>query len=265
VDLFFRDHYNDLHTEEMETKMDLKQRAAATLRDMTLFVRKEMGLPKFSLKTRLSLSPHRTRSWGGARRVWMQEPVGYVSIQLRRYDPMRLGTSTATYKEYDRINHHKTIGAFVGDAYLCTTAVLAHEVAHAVEHYCNMLARPINEFNHPLAGNFHPGSEFKGHGKTWQYIYHILREKFVNPYVSANVSETINRPIPTIPAFVRQPRVVVARSGVSNIDRVCAMMRANRNKDEYWLLAEIMRILPTITRSNAKIYLSKGRERTKLI
>jgi hypothetical protein len=248
--------------------MDLKRKAANTIREMTIFVRKELGLPLFSVKSRLSMSPRRTRSWGGARRVWMQEPVGYVSIQLRRYDPAVWGTSRLEYKEYAAINHHKTIGGFkANDPYLCTAAVIAHEIAHAVEHYCIMKGadQPVN---HPLAGNFVRGSEFKGHGRTWQAIYHILREKFINPNVSAVepfeplIKFDLPRPVPTIPAMVNKPTFSLPGASGSNIDRVCAMMRNRPGAGNEWYLNEIMRMLPTITRSNAKIYLAKGRART---
>ncbi len=76
------------------------------------------------------------------------------------------------FAEYQSFHKSKTIGGFYSDDYrLHLYATIAHEIAHAVQHYCSW-----NEY-HPF------GTNYKSHGKVWRSIYSLLREKYINPYV----------------------------------------------------------------------------------
>lgn len=244
--------------------MDIKSRAQKVIYDMTFFIQKEFELPHFRISTRLSTSDRRTRSWGGIRRASIfDEPSGYVSIQLRRYDE-RVRGPISTYRDYRQIANLKTIGDFEGPSFLCTTATIAHEMAHAVDHYCRIKGREL-EFMPAHAGSFVAGAEFKGHSKTWMYIYHVLREKYVNPYIPVPNVELApppsRTPIVNTPIIKPIPKFVHRYPGRTNIDMVCNMVYMNRAQSAEWLLEEILRMLPTITRSNARIYLKKAFER----
>jgi hypothetical protein len=246
--------------------MHVQTTAANAARDMTKFVRTHFNLPNFSLLTRFSSSARRTRSWGG-----IKNGRGYISIQMRRYDPTRIGSGNAEYVEYRQIASHPTIGNFIGKPELCTIATVAHEVAHAVDHYTRSIefnGRTQLESDSTQIGRCH---EFKGHDRVWQYVYHVLRKEFVNKHLdpsakreTTSVHEFVRTsPIYNKPVIIEpwgKPATPVIYSGSTNIAKVCNMYRANKDKNDSYLVNMIVTMLG-VKRGNAKIYLAKARER----
>ncbi len=83
------------------------------------------------------------------------------------------------YEEYDHIHDDPRIGNFIsGDVDNHVNATIAHEIAHAVfsasQHRGFLLTLPDDW----LIDN-------SGHGESWQAIYGVLRDRFINPYVEA--------------------------------------------------------------------------------
>lgn len=84
--------------------------------------------------------------------------------------------------EYGSFYKSRTIGGFYSENYEHhLNATLAHEVAHAVQGYCNL-------YNYDLFG-----TNFKSHGTVWKEIYSRLREKYINPYVQPLDMKELNQ------------------------------------------------------------------------
>lgn len=144
--------------------------------DMVEFAKNYFDLNDFDLVCKKSYSKHRVRSWGGIKYFKKYDCVkGYISLQLLRYYSV-IPDVMYTYHEYDKISHHPSIGSFTGNSIKCTTATIAHEIAHAIDHYINL--KTGNKLI--VSPDFISGSQFKGHERSWQYIYHVLRNKFIN-------------------------------------------------------------------------------------
>ena len=261
--IYFRVHPKMyVHTEDMRTTMYSAQAcqrdAEATVRAMTKFIREEFNVPDFAVNARYDFSSRRTRSRGGIKRAPGGKIMGYVSIQMNRYwrrDPFE----AVEYTEYSQIARHPTIGSRRMTARLAQDATIAHELAHAVEWYfqygCGLEKLKV-------AGDFAGGIQFRHHGRRWQYIYHVLREQFVNnssTFVETYV-EPEKKPTPTFQVRIR----AVSPTGGTNIQRVVALYREMRTSgfvhDEK-AIAAIMELL-NVKRGNAKIYLAKAKART---
>lgn len=241
-----------------------RERAVNKVKEMIAFARKEFNIPDFTIMGKYSFSTRRSRSNGGVKRRY-GKCYGWISIQMARYS----GNNVKHYFEYKQIENHKTIGNFDAPAPLCQDATLAHEVAHAVEYFIQYQYTGELHNKVKIAHDFNSGREFRGHGKTWQYIYHVLREKFVNGYVDKSVKiEPVIAPKVEVKPFVIKPLIITPvinaqqrhYAGSTNIAKVCNMYSANRDKNTYWLLDEIVKMLG-VKRGNAKIYLQKARER----
>lgn len=76
------------------------------------------------------------------------------------------------FAEYQSFHKSKTIGGFYSDDYrMHLYATIAHEIAHAVQHYCKW-------HDYHIFGN-----NYKSHGRVWRSIYSLLREKYINANV----------------------------------------------------------------------------------
>ena len=108
------------------------------------------------------------------------------------------------FTEYRSIAGRKDIGEFyTNDSRMILCGTVAHELAHTI---CNFIKRwakhgrnwensidwGVNPLNQRLArlpwrdfnNNLDISSRYTGHQKGWQEIYKILRENFVNDYVT---------------------------------------------------------------------------------
>lgn len=168
-------------------EQEMKQYALDMITQMEQFLRAHFKDKDFVIGKRIvSLDKRRKRSWGGSRpRTWDSKErenlailnlfdVGYINIALKRFTATR-GTYSHSFIEYDSIFKRKDIGTTFGHWKRCIGALVAHEVAHAYVSCCGS--------NILVNGSFVPNETMdKGHSKQWQYVYHLLREKFVNPY-----------------------------------------------------------------------------------
>ena len=123
----------------------------------------------FVIKT--SWSPGRYRSNGG-----FQKGVASISLHLKhRFDlsANKSDLGCVVFKEYAQIRNSPVIGSCYGPWHVVLAALVAHEVAHAVQY--------------ALIGKWHCSSKDLGnkllsapHGEGWQEIYRYLRENWVN-------------------------------------------------------------------------------------
>lgn len=119
-----------------------------------------------NMDIRLTLCPHRSRSWGGRK-------MGrtYMSLSLFTY---ALDDRLRTFREYKHIAADPTIGD-IQDATWDTRlrALIAHEVSHAAQHSLLRIAA--------LSASLHRFGDYqRGHGVGWQRLYAILRRSLVN-------------------------------------------------------------------------------------
>lgn len=234
----------------MMTQYEAKSRAHNVINAMVKFARTEFNIPDFSCITKLSFSTRRVRSNGGITGTW-GNIKGRVSIQMTRYSTPGMHN----YFEYDQIKNHPTIGNFTADNTVCVDATLAHEVAHAIDWYLVYAHKNDQNDRCKVSHDFYHGREFRGHARRWQYIYHVLREKFVNHRINRTpVTVSVAPPKPVA------PKTVTTYSGTTNIAKVVSMYRANKHRHDYWLLNEIMTMLG-VKRGNAHIYLAKAKAR----
>ena len=91
--------------------------------------------------------------------------------------------------EYGHIFSDSIIGAFYSDdPWIHVQGILAHEVAHAVQHACES----ANGTTHNDRDESF-GEDFLAHGKVWQNIYRMLREQYVNQHIEPIDHEQLNK------------------------------------------------------------------------
>ena len=73
------------------------------------------------------------------------------------------------FVEYSHVHDSPVIGGFVSDdPDLHMDAILAHELAHAVQFFCK------------IKEDYQFGTDFKAHQGVWKEIYRVLRVEFIN-------------------------------------------------------------------------------------
>jgi hypothetical protein len=149
-----------------QAELIVKSFAEQTIAKIVEYVRTTYS-PKFELETTLSFSDSRNRSWGGSRRG---RP--FISLSLCHYLPM---SDSHTFNEYKSFAASNVIGTVTGTWQKCLTALIAHEIGHAVQH-----AVTSQNVREALAIGPNDHADFKSHSDVWQRIYTDLRNKFVN-------------------------------------------------------------------------------------
>lgn len=252
---------------------EIKQHTIKKVNEMVKFLREHYNEPLFNVsKLTVSFSPHRRRSWGGAVGGYgfvtgRHQVRGKCSFAFNRFltEP-----EVKNFHEYEKIASHPTIGMFCGSKESRINGTIAHEVAHAFDWYLSLAdSKKRNQVRMSADSQpgFRPGREFKGHERSWQLIYHLLREKFVNKLVTPPVKEQPEISNPNLFVLNRYlvPKKVkylfAPTSGkMTNIDRVCEYYRKNTHLNQYDMIAGIQALIG-VKRGNAMIYLDKARKR----
>jgi len=98
------------------------------------------------------------RCWGGVVKTNPHMSFGLNSRNIS-------GSGKGNFDEYKHIDKSKTIGGFKSaNPLLPRMAVIAHEVAHAIDHW-------------------NKDTGWGAHKETWRFIYGQLRRKWVNPLI----------------------------------------------------------------------------------
>lgn len=103
---------------------------------------------------------------------------GLIHYSVRHYTSHYDRPGVRTFYEYKHINEDPVIGQVEGNWKVQIAALVAHEYAHFLD---DNLSWP--HIKVPASFNaYKPRTprENRGHGKSWQFIYADLREKFVN-------------------------------------------------------------------------------------
>lgn len=136
-------------------------------------VQKKYAIEKFNPKLRYSFSPKRKVSWGGVN----DKGETYINLCLKtvanheKYD--------IQFPEYKHIHKDTDIGSLRGEWKQYVACLIAHEMAHVVQHYKFGKGAILTA---SISGDYSefPSRDFSSHGKLWQSIYRDLRCTFVN-------------------------------------------------------------------------------------
>lgn len=134
-------------------------------KQMIEYIRVEYNAPNFDVRIRCDYSPHRKTSWGGIR-----NGKEFISLALNKYSIAAHYSDPVTFREYPSFADHSVIGSITGTWQKALAALIAHEMAHAVE------LGSIKQ----NASAAHGITPFGKHGALWKTIYRKLRIKFVN-------------------------------------------------------------------------------------
>lgn len=143
----------------------------------------------FAVRLRYNQSPKIRTSRGGIR-FQNHKLEAWVSLALaefckRKFLDTAMQNVTPKYCEYAHIKADPTIGEFRhSDWRMHLGALIAHEVAHAIDHYDQYTRKVITVPEHAMK-KAHSTVPIKpkarrGHAARWQYIYAKLRREFVN-------------------------------------------------------------------------------------
>jgi hypothetical protein len=121
----------------------------------------------FPLKLTVSYSPKRNRSWGGSRRR-----IPFISLAIRKYASTVVSNGNYHFSEYDDFANHPVIGSVKGNWQKAIATLVAHELAHAVQHHCTMA-----QLQKAGIARYE-----KNHGDCFKAIYAMLRTEFVNGF-----------------------------------------------------------------------------------
>lgn len=154
----------------------------------------ELGLPSdWKPTVKISWSENRSRSRGGKGSRGLYGGHGGISIVLAHKVPKN-GLGGGTFREYSHIEKEPVIGAFTTLDWRNTVrAVVAHEVAHAIQHWLRWYGKGNRRSDYDTP-----------HGAGWQRLYALLRHEVVNPYLKAESSPAPVPPLPTAAKPVRK-------------------------------------------------------------
>ncbi len=153
----------------------------------------QFALERFGVKDpielKVSFSDSRKRSCGG---YSVAKKKMYISILGNRfvrhaYEDWKFDCVAQDHvlHEYPGFEASPKIGKFSGYWTTCVMGILCHEVAHAIQlnrtHGSGATIDDGYEGAKIYATN---GKTHAKHGLDFQYIYQILREQFVNPYLN---------------------------------------------------------------------------------
>ena len=158
--------------------------SAAKTSEVADFIVKKFDLPKFKeeLHTNFSISQGRRRNWGG---IKFKHGNAIPKMSLSLFNRHL----TTTFNEYASFAHLPEIGTVKGTTREVVTALICHELAHAVDYYArNSYYANLDNVEKVAYAEYTPRSTRMkasgGHGDRWQAIYAILRRQFVNNGVS---------------------------------------------------------------------------------
>lgn len=141
---------------------------------MNTFAQVHYNTPHFDLIPKISFGESRTHSWGGAR-----HGKPFISLSCKRYLNAAKSYSNMDFIEYSSIKGNHFIGELKNVSWqYALAALIAHEMAHAIQHY------PDSKENVKVKFGWSDMDSrnvlFKGHDVFWQKIYKDLRCEFVN-------------------------------------------------------------------------------------
>ena len=88
------------------------------------------------------------------------------------------------YNEYAGFRTSEKIGEFNGYWTIGIVAILCHEIAHAIQFNRTHGSGASIDSGYESARIYATDNKIHAkHGLDWQYIYQILRDEFVNPYI----------------------------------------------------------------------------------
>jgi hypothetical protein len=153
----------------------------------------DLGLPSdWKPTVRISWSENRSRSRGGKGSRGLYGGYGGISIVLAHRVP-KDGLGGGRHLEYSHIEKEPVIGAFTTLDWRNTVrAVVAHEVAHAIQHWLQWHG----------TGRHRRIDYRTPHGIGWQRLYALLRHEVVNPRLKADAEPA---PIPPLPVMADKP------------------------------------------------------------
>ena len=134
-------------------------------KQMIEFVRLEYNAPDFDVRIRCDYSPRRKCSWGGIR-----GGKNFISLALSKYQTAAQYNDPVTFNEYKHFAADPVIGTVTADWQKALAALIAHEMAHAVE------LGSIKQ----NAVSAHGLNQVGKHGNLWKEIYRKFRLEFVN-------------------------------------------------------------------------------------
>ena len=160
---------------------------------MMKHLRKVHNVRKFSPSIRCDYSRRRKTSWGGV------DENGKPRISLALLKFCKEGDAV-TLNEYDHIKKDPEIGAFTGDWKCAIGALVAHELAHAMQY---TKYNKVMLMAGALTGSLStwPSTDIKEHGKLWQAVYRDLRVTFVN----GGKTKAVKYVVPATPAPCTTP------------------------------------------------------------
>jgi hypothetical protein len=165
--------------------------AKAKIAEVARWIDTEFNMSDFSssLYVVASLGTRRSCSWGGVKFCKKSRRcIPRISLGLHYF---RFNTS---FREYKAFRKHPIIGSISNDHAATVTALIVHELAHAIDHYRRYSESDpraavayISASRHvsDMSDKFHPD----GHGIEWQTIYAAMRERFVNHAVTNPIVE----------------------------------------------------------------------------
>jgi hypothetical protein len=128
-------------------------------KELEVWVQKTL-FTNFTLTVKLDWGSSRVTSRGG---IYKRGPG--INIAMIPAFPITTPQVTYLFNEYPSYHANKEIGGFYAvDPYLKLKAIIAHEVAHAVQFYSYMVT----------------GTRCQPHGPVFKNYYCMLRQRFVN-------------------------------------------------------------------------------------
>jgi len=107
--------------------------------------------------------------------------VPYIRISLARFYFADVFNIRHRFDEYKSLRALPDIGSFVANSETYLLAVVAHEIAHAVQFTVKVKHRDKQRYHHFVDVKDIPVDIlYRPHGKGWQRIYRYLRQQLVN-------------------------------------------------------------------------------------
>lgn len=153
----------------------LRQVAVAALTEMQPYVKRVFGFNYSLDTTQLIVRTTGKCSYGGLVTYNAYHKVPYLNlcfVDLLSYKD----DAVASFHEYDELAHDSEIGDMDCDYATWVYAIVAHELAHAIDH-AGCYTVPAHARKRVLGSNDPLATT---HGVRWQHIYRLLRRRFVN-------------------------------------------------------------------------------------
>lgn len=173
----------------------------AVAKPMVEYLQTKHKVPNFNPTIRCDFSARRTTSLGGVK----YDGTPYVSLALNR----RM-EEFGKFKEYSHIAKDRQIGSIEGGWHRVVSALLAHELAHALQwsryNRATLAASAVDGSLWPLQS-----ADIQSHGKVWQSIYRDLRVNFVNDSQFRKITYTVPEPKQAPKPAAAKPRRTIEK------------------------------------------------------